>query len=207
MIKVNLLRNRGGTGVNPGKTTTEINYEMAYDETNLEESNSARDVIVKLVLMFMGTGALMAYESYNIGELRDRLRKLSSERAVLAQEIEEKKPIATKAREMQKHIQELEARIKAIKDLSKVRLREIKVIDFLQNVIPERTWLTSLDFSEGTLTIEGGALSDDQLNKFIDAMESKTYFKNVILSKAIEQRSEQGTVKIFTITSTLANTD
>jgi Tfp pilus assembly protein PilN len=206
VIKVNLLRNRG-ENTSAGKTAnTEIDYEASYDSGS-DESSSGKDIILKIILVLIGTGGLMAYESYNIDDLRSQLSVVNQEKTALASELQQKQPIAIKAKELQKQIQDIEARIKAIKDLSKIRLREIKAVDYLQNVIPEKVWLTSLDFKNDSLNIKGGALSDDQLNRFMDSMEGKSYFRNVILLKAVEQKSKEGTIKIFEIGSTLTNSE
>ena len=209
MIKVNLLKNRGsGSGTSAKTAATEINYEVSFDEAELDEgANPARDALVKIMLILLGTVVVIVYEGYNISGLRDKLSQLNSEKTGLAQELEKKKPIAGKARELQKKILDLEGRIQGIKDLSMIRLREIRAVDYMQNVIPEKVWLTTLDFSQETLKIEGGTLADDELTKFIEALESKSYFKNVILLKAVEEKSDKGTVKVFTITSTLTGTE
>ena len=149
----------------------------------------------------------MAYESYNIGQLSEREANIRNLNQTLATELEQKKPLAEQAKELQKNIKDLESRIQSIKNLSKVRLREIRTIDYLQNVIPERVWLTKVEFEDGALKIEGGALADDQLNKFMESMEGNSSFKNVILLRAVEQKSKEGTVKVFLISANVQGTD
>ncbi|OFZ19045.1 MAG: hypothetical protein A2Z20_09870 [Bdellovibrionales bacterium RBG_16_40_8] len=208
MIKVNLLKNRGSGGSTVKTAATEINYEVSFDEATLEDTGGlGRDAIVKIVLIFLTTVMLMVYDGYNVSSLQEKLNQLGAEKTKWAQELEKKKPIVGKAREMQKKILELEARIKGIKDLSMTRLREIRVVDYIQNIIPEKVWLKSLDFNETELKIEGGTIADDQLSKFIETLEGKSYFKNVILLKAVEEKLDKGTVKAFTISSTLTGAD
>lgn len=206
MIKINLLRNKGDSQTQV--TSSNINYETAFDIGAADgASGSAKSIFTKLIIMFVGVMGLMLYEYYNISDLQAQVSDLRTKNNVVMQELEKNKPIASKARELQKQIQDLEARIQAIKDLSKVRLREIKAIDYIQNVIPERVWLTSLDISGENMKIEGGALSDDQLNRFMDSIDGKSYFRNVILLRAVEQKNKEGTIKMFQITSSLTSTE
>jgi type IV pilus assembly protein PilN len=209
MIKVNLLKSRGGNTTTARSTGTDINYETSFDinATGNQSAGGGSGFITKILFMGIFVGGALAYESYNIGQLQSQLGNLTTQQSTLNAEIEQKKPIAEKARTMQKEILDLEAKIQGIKGLSKIRLREIKAIDFIQNVIPEKVWLTRLNFENDKLTLEGAALADDQLNKFTDALEGKSYFRNVILLKAIERKSTDGTMKIFEISSGLTTTE
>jgi Tfp pilus assembly protein PilN len=206
MIKVNLLRNNSAAS---SKTTaTEINYDTAFDtKADGGVASSPAGMLLKFLLMFMGAAGLMMYESYNIGELRTALQQAQAASTALSQELTEKKPMVAKARELQKQIQDLESRIQAIKDLSKVRLREIKAIDYLQNIIPEKVWFSLLEFDKGAVKVEGGTTSDDELNLFLEEMERKSIFSNVILLRAVEQKVKEGTIKVFNISATLSGVE
>lgn len=206
MIKVNLLKNRGGRAAKTG--SADINFDTQFDiQTAAVETSDPKDNIKKIVLALIWAAALITYESYHIGELNSQLANINQERDSLAAEIQLKQPQAEKARALQKEIQDIDARVKSIKQLSKVRLREIKAVDFLQNVIPEKVWVTNLDFGESTLKIEGGAVSDDQLNRFVDSLEGKSYFRNVIVLRSVEAKAKDGTIKSFQVSSSLINTE
>ena len=209
MIKINLLKNRGEQ--TKRSSGTQINYETSIDSVGQEggggSGGATKDTVVKIVVLLIWLAGLMAYESYNIGELDSKIAEKNSEKNKLAADIQMKKPIADKARDLQAQLEDLEARIKSIKDLSRIRLREIKAIDFVQNIIPERVWLSSLAINSDKVDFSGGAMSDENLNRFMEALESKSNFKNVILLKAVEQKSKEGTIKVFDITSSLISLD
>jgi Tfp pilus assembly protein PilN len=205
MIKINLLKNRGTNATR--NTGSDLNYETAFNTDVGSSSSGSKDLLVKILLMFLGVGALVAYESYNIGLLKSRLNEVTTRKNALMQEVQEKSPIAEKARAMQGEILDLESRIKTIKDLSRIRLREIKTVDYIQNVIPERVWLTGVVFAGDKLTLEGSAISDEQLNHFTESLEKKSSFKDVIVLKSVEQKAKDGTIKIFTITLNVLSTD
>lgn len=206
MIKINLLKRRSeNTIANAG---TEINYETSFDINSTEgKVASTKDAFLKILVIIIWAVALFAYESYNINDLKVQLQGIQAKRDTTAAEIDSKKAITSRARELQQQILDLEARIKAIRVLSQIRLREIKSIDYIQNTIPERVWLKSIDLKDGNLQIEGVAAADDQMNKFFDALESKKSFKDVLLAKAIELKGKDGTTKQFLITAHITGGD
>ncbi len=206
MIKVNLLRNRAeGT---QATNSTQIDGLTALEApAETMDGSEVREVALKLVVILICTAGLWGYETYNVDSLKETKRQLDQQISAMQTEIQEKQPIATKAKELQKKISNLEGRIKVIKDLSKTRLREIKVVDYIQSVIPEKLWLTTLDIRDEKVKLEGSTMSDDQLNKFIELLDGKSYFQNVILLKAVEMKTKEGTTKSFEISSSLRATD
>jgi len=171
------------------------------------ESGQAKVLATKFAVVLALTGGLMLYESFNIDNLKEQLKVLNKANTDLQAEITKNQPTAAKAKELQGKITELEARIKIIRDLSRTRLREIKSLDYIQNIIPEKVWLQQLDFTEDKVKIVGEAMGDDQLNKFLESLDGKSYFQNVVLLKAIEQKTKDGITKNFEISGTLKATD
>ena len=204
MIKVNLNRSRGDM-----TAATRIDYQTTVDSSfELEDAGGdGSSAIVKLILIALSTVGLIIFESYTLNELGNQLNQLNVQRNTLEAQIQEQEPIAAQAEILQKEILAIESRIDAIKNLAKERLREIKAIDYIQNTIPERVWLGSMEFGGAALKLEGGALGDEDLNQFIDNLEGKSYFKNVVLMQSLDQRSAGGSFKSFVITSTLISRD
>jgi Tfp pilus assembly protein PilN len=208
MMKINLLKSRGSSGntATVRATSTDINYDTAFDAGTLESPRGA-NAFSKILFMGIFVVGAMIFESFNISQLQSQLSGLTTQKTTLLAEIDEKKPVAEKARTLQKEILDLEAKISGIRGLSKIRLREIKAIDYIQNVIPEKLWLTHLVFDGDQLKIEGASLSDNDLNKFTDSLDGKSYFRNVILLKSVEQKAKEGSLKIFEISSGLTTTE
>lgn len=206
MIRVNLLKNR--SEATRGGSTEEVKFETAFQtELTGDQTNPALAILFKLILMGIGVGGLMGYESHNVGRLQGELNQVNAKKNTITKQLADKKPVADSAKVLQKKINDIEARIKAIKDLSRFRLREIKALDYIQNNIPERVWVNSLDFQETQMVMEGGSVSDDELNKFIESLEGRSAFKNVILVRSKEEKKKEGTVKFFQIKSELVSTE
>jgi Tfp pilus assembly protein PilN len=93
--------------------------------------------------------------------------------------------------------------MKIMKALSRTRLRELKALDFLQTMIPERVWLNSLDYIDEKFRLKGLALTDDDLTDLIQALDKSSFFSEVVLLQAKETTSRDGTLKNFELTTTI----
>lgn len=203
MIKVNLLKNRGNVS---DTSATQLDFDMPITAPG-EGSGGASEIVAKVFTIILPVLILWGYETYNIGNLSSQNEVAQSRMNELNTEITQNKPVVEKAKAMQKEIKELEERIVLIKNLSKVRLREIKAIDYLQNVIPEKVWFIELDFKDTNFQARGFSVSEEALNKFIESLEGKSFFRNVILMQSVDQKTKTGTVKSFTFSSSLTSTD
>lgn len=204
MIKVNLLKNRAeGAGTQVTSATQIDNLTAVEGVSEGMDAEQARQIALKFVVIIVATAGLWVYETWHIDTLREQRRSIERQNGDMQKEISEKQPVAAKAKELQKKITDLRGRIKIIRDLSKTRLREIKSIDYIQNVIPDKVWLTNIEIKDEKVKIEGSAMSDEQLNRFIELIDGKSYFKDVVLLRAVEQKVKEGTIKNFEISSSL----
>lgn len=194
MIRINLVRNRVGDAVLP-------NAPLGGAATLSESSDGTRDAIVKVASICVFTVGLMLYESQTIQQLNEERSRtdalvadLESQTQAKAIEVEAIKDIAQQA-------QELESKLKVIKLLSKLRLREVKTLDFMQSSIPEKVWLKSIkyesakdaemgnpdaksfNFEEGSLVFEGNSVTTEDLSEFVKRLDDSAYLTEVIVVK------------------------
>ena len=209
MIKVNLLKNRatGSSGGNTefGDMTFDDNFEGAAGGFDLgAEPTDSKDIVVKVLVMLIWGVGLYSYELYNIGNLEAEHAKQQATYNTLHNEVAKKRPEVEKAKGLQAENNELNKKIELVKDLGKLRLREIRAIDHLQNIVPERVWFNIIEFKDNTFSVEGVSANDAELDKLLKGIRSYSTFQDVLLAKAVEEKSKQGTLKKFTITSNLA---
>lgn len=204
MIKVNLLKNRG-TVADSG---TQFDFTAPAEFSNDRgASGSPAESIVKVAMIFVFPLLLWGYESYNIGQLTSSNASVQNRLTELQAEVDKNAPIIERATKMQTEIKELEDRIAIIKNLSKIRLREIKAIDFLQNVMPEKIWFQEMDFRDAGFKVTGFAVTGDALNKFIESIDGKSYFRNVVLMSSEDKKTKAGTIKGFVVGSSMVDSD
>ena len=198
MIRVNLLKNRANN------QSTELRKSEADAGTDL------RDTVVKIAFLIMFTLGLMVYEGQNIRRLNDeasqlqiRISGLETQSAAKAAEAESVKDVENQARE-------LEDKLKVLKMLSKLRLREVKTLDFMQSSIPEKVWLKTLNFESDIANVETGrfqfvgtAVATEDLSEFVKRLEDSAYLNEVIVIKnqEVPVTGRAGVVREFMFTA------
>lgn len=201
MIRVNLLKNR-------------VNDQPTQMNTAPSGSGDTRDTIVKIAFLMLSTVGLMIYEGQNIRKLNDEASRLQAtiseyeaQAAAKAQEAEGVKDVENQARE-------LEDKLKILKLLSKLRLREVKTLDFMQSSIPEKVWLKSISFEadganveEGRFTFVGNAVATEDLSEFVKRLEESAYLSEVIVIKnqEVPVAGRSASVREFMFTADVEN--
>jgi Tfp pilus assembly protein PilN len=204
MVKINLLRNRIGSSGPVGEAPIS---ESAY-------SNPAnRGALVKLVMISLFTVAIMLFESSNLKRLQAdqarvqaELNQLQAQATAKAAEVEAVKDIEAQAKELQD-------KLKVLKLLSKLRLREVKTLDFMQTSIPEKVWLNDVNYEadkdhmdEGRFAFTGSAMATDDLTEFVKRLENSAYLRQVIVVKNQEVSTGKTTgVREFNFSAEVEN--
>lgn len=211
MIKVNLLQNRGGARTQGGFTGVGTSAGTATDfgtgqgtagigyTTSMGRAGGNKNVIVNIIVILAIPGILIYFERANLDELRKRSLTINSEVEALQTQITTKKNQITQSADLKEKAKELANKIDILKKLSRLRLREIKALDFIQASMPEKVWLREMTFKSGALSIRGFSMTDDDLTLFVRALEKSRNFSNVVLLQAREERSKEGAVKNFEV--------
>lgn len=195
MIKINLLKNRS---IASGGDTT---YAITVDQGGGSEAQ--KEALIKIMLMAVFSVILVFIENSNISDLKKEQFVYTSQLQEIQGKIAKLKEEAGKLAEFEKESKELEDKMKIMKALSKTRLKELKALDFLQTIMPERVWLSSLDYSNEKFSLKGLALTDDDLTDLIQSLDKSSFFTDVVLLQAREQTSKDGTLKVFEMTTTI----
>ena len=97
----------------------------------------------------------------------------------------------------------LQKQIDTLEGLQRERLREVKILDNLQKDIPEKVWLTRMEFADANLRIAGAATADIEVSTFMDNLGRSVFLKDVSLVKSTNEESERGIFKVFEILCTI----
>lgn len=204
MIKVNLAKKGmaakksgglggfslgGGGGVDIG-----IADELAAGE------NTNRTLLTNIVLMLIGVAALYIYEQTNIPPLRSSAASLRRQLDEVKKKNREAENVVKEIARFESEQSVLQGQINAIEAIKRDRLREVRVLDYIQREIPEKVWLQRMDLSQGRLVIAGYATADSELTTFMEGLQRSAYLKEVQLVRSTEaQVAEIGNVKRFEI--------
>lgn len=215
MIKVNLLQNRGVSsrtqvGVGAAGTATDMTGPVATSGSDFVGGFGAssgavdnRGALINLIVLVIFPGLLIYYERMNLEALKRTSVQVQSEVTKITSQINEKKAEISKSADLKEKAKELANKIEILKKLSRIRLREIKALDFIQASIPEKVWLKELIFKAGALTIKGYSLTDDDLTTFVRSLEKSRGFSGVVLLQAKEERTKEGSLKSFEVSATV----
>ncbi|MCB0364808.1 MAG: PilN domain-containing protein [Bdellovibrionaceae bacterium] len=194
MIKVNLLKNRSMQG--GGDTTYAVSIDRGGNEAQ-------KEAVIKIMLMAVFAVVLVFVENHNVDSLKEEQQRYMIQLNELQAEVDKLKAENSKVSELEKQSKELEDKMKIMKQLSKTRLRELKALDYMQTIMPERVWLTTLTYQDEKFSLKGFALTDDDLTDLIQALDKSVFFTDVILLQAKEQNTPDGTLKNFEITTAI----
>lgn len=194
MIKINLARKKGtGTGTGGGEST-ESHFEIHDSAASTQKS-----ALVKLVLMFVFVGALMFYENQNVTAYQAEMIKQSAKITELQTDLENKKSVTAGMDVIEKNAQVLEQKLSIMKKLSRVRLREVKSLDYIQSIVPEKVWFSNIIFDDTKLVLQGYAVSDEDLNELTKGLENSVQFSNVIILQSTDMKVANSSFKQFEI--------
>ena len=205
MIRVNLLQNRGASSRQAAANATSgetIDFVIGGTSGGTSAGSAANKAIAKnLVILLLFPGALIFYESYNLGIMRTKANQIALQVSERQQALQAKQNEIAQSADLKVKAKELANKIALLKVLARTRLREIKTLDFIQTNIPEKIWLKDLSFKSGALLMKGSAITDDDLTTFIRALEQNRSFTKVLLVQAKEVKGKDGSAKGFEITA------
>lgn len=200
MIKVNLLRSRA-EGV--GEETFAVSGQGGA-ASSLSKSDQI-EVIKKVLVASLATLGLFVYEWYNVDVQSKRAITAQAEVQAVERKLKAVNDELANYKDVQDESKILEDKISILKALSKVRLREVKSLDFLQSITPEAVWYQEVEYRDAVFKLEGYAITDDALSQLIKELEKSIYFTDVILMKANESKQPSGTVKAFSIQANIGD--
>lgn len=198
MIKINLASTAQSStsaalGASPGIST----------EAFMGPEEIRKEALKRLVLILVGPLAFYFYENQNIP---GKIAELNSKNQVLAELQSYNAKAADSVAEIKKFKEDealMEARIAALEKISKDRQREIRVLDLLQTLIPEKAWLTRIQVSPDRVNIQGLALSDFEVSQFLEALTRSVFLMDVNLVSSSETVQDEVSLKKFEISCLL----
>jgi hypothetical protein len=190
MIKVNLLRNMGlvqgaGAADSGGAGASAVSVD------------ARQDAIKKLLAILIIPIGLIAYEKTSLSDLEAELVNLQNK---LTEVQAEREKYGDQGPRVEKHTKEkkkIEEETEIVKDLARLRLREVKSLDALQSLIPQRTWIRKVAISGNTVRLDGYSASDSGVSDFIRALENSVFFSRVEPKSTSQEMLRTGPVKRF----------
>ncbi len=172
--------------INLGRTRIEDaeGLESAYRDEALPSGQSPLvTIFVKILLIVGGTIALNFYEGSNIDELNKRVMQQNTQRSQLQAELDQKNSELQTLGTAQDDSKALQDKMKLLKNLSRLRLREVKSLDFIQSIVPARMWLIQMRIEKDNYLIKGLSRDNAAVSTFVNKLEDGGYFSDVVLTQ------------------------
>lgn len=188
MIKINLLKNSG-----IAQSVSSIGSEGDGS------SEIKRLALVKVLTILAIPGLLFAYEYLNLRDIKDQLDVARRTHRRLTDEMAKYGDAAPLIEKYTKEKKRIDGEIAVIRELSRVRLREVKTFDAIQSLMPMEAWARKISITDSLVRLEGFSSTEDGTSNLIRSLESSPFFSRVE-PRSVSQENLAGTlVKRFEV--------
>ena len=193
MLRVNLLRNLSAAA--PVGTVISIGGSSSGSP---EETQ--KQALLRLMVIFLGVGGVIFFEKMQLTSKHKALEDLSAQISSIQSEkakFGDAGPIVERYTEERKKLDE---RIKVLEKLTRNRLREVKLLDAIQTILPAQAWLESMVMDAGKVTLTGFAPTEANVTEFYKALENNVLFSSVRIKSEVRDEPVVGSVQRFEFT-------
>ena len=186
MIKINLLKPEKKEVAGGGGTT------VSYAEEAKASKMSVPALAGAIALTVIGIGLMYFLQSGKLAAEKKLFEERTLRKAELEKVLQELETIeATKL--------ELDSKIKIIGELKLQQKDAVLMMDKMSRSLPEWVWLTNLNFTGGTVSISGKALSNNLIADLVNNLQNSNMFTRVQLMSTARQREAGIDIFIFSI--------
>jgi Tfp pilus assembly protein PilN len=173
MIRINLLRTMGvsGVGTNIGTSASSGGEIISVDVR--------RQAAIKVAIILLFPVLLFIWEKLRINSLQSDQVQIQQKVTAVEAERASFGSTAPRVAKANKLKEKMTKEIKIIRELARNRLREVKALDQLQTILPEKTWLSSLKIEGSKITMDGYALNESAITELMTALNSNAFFSGV----------------------------
>ncbi len=199
MIKVNLLKQQGSGAGGNTRTGTFANIRAPKLE------GASQGLLIRGAAIALPLILVYAFGYYNDTAMRNEIASLQQTLTKFDTDIGSLKPALDSIEKLNAEKNKISKQIAGLKVLSKKRYVLAKIMDSIQNLIPEKAWLVKLSYKDNTIVVEGRAPDDTTVSSFMQNLEESSLFANVTWIDSKEVNEPQGVVKLFNIQFNLEN--
>ncbi|WP_413582435.1 PilN domain-containing protein [Bdellovibrio sp. HCB288] len=198
MIKINLASPAVGTNAALGSQFGDGDGGeiLITDETR-------KEAIKRLVVALIPVIGLYVYQEQHIPQLQAQLTTMQTTLRELEEYNAKQAASVAEIKKFKEDEAIIEARISALDKISRDRYREIRVMDLLQQVIPEKAWLTQVNLNPEKMNVQGLGLSDFEVSQFLEALTKSVFLMDVNLVSSTEVTVDGMILKKFEISAVL----
>lgn len=191
MIKINLAgASSVPSFVNPGASGAEMNFS---------DDAIRKEALKRLLIILLLPVGLWLYEYQNLPAVGSQLAVKRKELSELTQFNSKASASVAEIKKFKEDEAKIQQRIAVLDKISKDRLREVRILDLFQQVIPERVWFTSLEVQGSKVSMIGLAMSEFDVSNFMENISKSAFLMDVNLLSSSEQIIDGVNLKKFEI--------
>ena len=124
-------------------------------------------------------------------------RKLALQQEIVSTKLEIKNltAIAGQIETFKKRRQDLERKLGIISNLKERKTGPVEMLDQIRLIIPDKAWITSLNSTGDSLTLNGVAVDNPTIARFMKDLQMSPYFTGVVL--VFTQQGKDGHVFVI----------
>lgn len=175
-----------------------IKINLLGDKTVIDRSGriiaffAGVSIVVTLFICF----SLQTWSANTVSDLESQEQSLRSELAQLKKQTEE-------VNELEEKKADLATKLTVMAQLKRAKPGPVRILDDINNAIPERAWLTDASEQANVMTINGLALDNETVSAFMESLADSNYFDNIVLKEAKGMKVEGVDIKQFSLTSSV----
>ncbi len=189
MIEVNLLK---GNAVTSG-----------FDVKALADEGDKKTAALKILVALLPVVGLYVYEGQVKEGKQNEFSRLQQQTTDVRARMEGLGNALELVERYKLEKKKLKDQIAVIRRLSRERLREVRALDALQSLVPQKAWLTNFEIDGTKVKIEGLALSDAAVTDFVEGLEESLFFDEVILGSTVEEKTSAGPLRKYELSCSL----
>jgi len=137
--------------------------------------------------------------------MSSKLERMEKEKVALNKELEDLKKTTKLVKDLEQNKKTLKEKLYTIATLKAKKQGPVRVLDEVNNVLPERSWLLEMKDKDGTLEISGVALDNQTIATFMHDLEESEFLGAVELIKSEQSFVNDVKVKMFSLAVKLEN--
>jgi type IV pilus assembly protein PilN len=162
-----------------------------------------------MVIIFLPAAGLFYYQSMNIPKLEAERDKQNQELTELEVYNEKAAAAVAEIKKQQEYKALIERQIASLSGLSKVRFKYIRVLDLIQQSLPQKMWFRNLKSKDNELEAQGISHSEQEITQFLETISKSIYFTDASMVSSEDMlgtESDNRKFKRFTLKFILEST-
>jgi len=127
--------------------------------------------------------------------LDEKISSLQDQKVQLSQELEMLKKQVQEVDHFERDKKLFEERIGIIQKLRKVQAGPVHLLDEVSRKLPERVWVLNMSEQNGSVELQGKAITNSEIVEFIENLKHSSYFRDIQLIES--RQSVENSVPVY----------